>query len=177
MNDRAMKTNYALSVAVLVALILTGAAVQPAFANTGESVLDHYLTVQSALARDSMKNVSASAQALAAAVRADETKSLPIAIAEQADALATAKNLAKARKAFKPLSESLIAYFKANRAPHGTFFEVYCPIAKASWVQAGETVRNPYLGPRSATPTWGWACAGVVKTNFENPPSSKGFTQ
>lgn len=173
MNYRAMKTKHALSGAVLLALLLTGAVVQPSFANTGENVLDHYLAVQSALARDSMKNVSVSAQALAAAVRGDETKSLPTAIAEQADALAKAKSLAKARKAFKPLSESLIAHFKTNSAPLGIYYEVFCPIAKTSWLQAGETVKNPYLGPRSATPTWGWACAGVVKTQFENPPSSK----
>lgn len=171
-----MKTKYTLPVAVLVALLLTCAAVQPSFAGTTENALDHYLAVQSALALDSMKSVSASAQALAAAVRGDGTKSLPAAIAEQADALAKAKNLANARKAFKPLSESLITYFKANGVPQGTYVEVYCPIAKASWLQASETVKNPYLGPRSATPTWGWACAGVVKTKFGNPPSSKGFT-
>lgn len=168
-----MKTKYALSVAVLVALTLTCAAAQPSFADTGADVLNQYLTVQAALARDSMKNVSASAQALAVAVRGDEAKSLPPAIADQADALAKAKNIAKARQAFKPLSESLIAHLKSSSTPPGVYYEVYCPIAKASWLQAGETVKNPYLGPRSATPTWGWACAGIVKTKFENPPSSK----
>jgi hypothetical protein len=120
-----------------------------------------------------MKNVSVNAHALAKAVRGDEAKSLPAAIADQADALAKAKNLAKARNAFKALSESLIAHLKSNGTPQGTYFEVYCPIAKASWLQAGETVRNPYLGPRSATPTWGWACSAVVKAKFESPSSSR----
>lgn len=154
---------------LLSAFFFAGATARAADASTPQDVLNHYLSVQSALARDSMKNVSVNAHALAEAVRADETKSLPAAIADQANALAKAKNLANARKAFKPLSESLIAYFKANDAPHGIYVEVYCPIAKASWLQAGETVRNPYLGPRSATPTWGWACAGVVKAKFEVP--------
>lgn len=166
--NRATRATNPLSVSICVALVLlTWATPQPSFADTPQDVLTRYLSVQTELARDSMKNVSVKAQALAEAVRADETKSLPAAIAKHADALAKAKNPANARAAFKALSASLIAYLKANGAPQGTYFEVYCPIAKASWLQAGETVRNPYLGPRSATPTWGWACAGVVKTKFE----------
>jgi hypothetical protein len=126
------------------------------------------------LARDSLENVSASAKAVAAVVRGDETKSVPAAIAEQAEALAKARNIAGARKAFKPLSGSLIASLKVNTAPAGTYYEVYCPTAKASWLQTDETVKNPYLGLRSATATWGWACAGVVKAKYENPSSGKG---
>lgn len=173
-----MKTTKHFSASVLFGtLLLMWATVQTSFASASQDMLNHYLSVQSALARDSMKNVSASAQALAAAVRGDESKSLPPAVADQADALAKAKNLAKARKAFQSLSESLIAYLKSTNAPLGGYIEVYCPIAKASWLQAGETVRNPYLGLRSATPTWGWACAGVVKTRFAAPSSDHGYTQ
>ncbi len=158
---------------LVAVLVLTWAAVQAATADTPEDVLKQYLGVQSALARDSMKNVSVNARALADAVRGDETKLLSPTLAEQADALAKAKNLSKARTAFKPLSESIIAYFKSHRTPDGSYVEVYCPIAKASWLQAGETVRNPYLGPRSATPTWGWTCSGVIKARFENASLSR----
>lgn len=156
-------------VMLLAALVFMWASLQASVASTPQDVLSHYLSVQSALARDSMKNVAVNARALAEAVRGGETKSLPAAIADQANALAKEKNLSKARDVFKPLSQSLIAYFKANGSPQGTYLEVYCPIAKASWLQAAEAVRNPYLGLRSATPTWGWACAGVVKTKIEAP--------
>lgn len=152
---------------LLTTLVFAWASLQASVAGTPQDALNHYLSVQSALSRDSMKNVGVNARALAEAVRADETKSLPAAIADQADVLAKAKNLSKARDAFKPLSQSLIAYFKANGTTTGSYVEVYCPIAKASWLQAAEAVRNPYLGPRAATPTWGWACASVVKTKFE----------
>ncbi len=168
-----MKTKNRLSVAALVAFLLIGAVARPSFASTPRDALDHYLAVQSALARDSMQHVSARAHALAAAVRGDETKSLPAVMADQAEALAQALSLDKARKAFDLLSQSLIAYLKSHNAPPGTYYQVYCPITKASWLQTGATVRNPYLGPRSATPTWGWACAGVVKAKFENPSSGK----
>jgi Cu(I)/Ag(I) efflux system membrane fusion protein len=159
--------------ALLGAGLITSAKAQASSTSTLKSVLDHYLSIQSTLARDSTENVSASAKTLAAVVRSDETKSVPAAIAEQAETLAKARNIAGARKAFKPLSEALIAYLKVNAAPPGTYYEVYCPIVKASWLQAGETVKNPYLGLRSATATWGWACAGVVKAKYESPSSSK----
>lgn len=160
----------ALQIAALIsAIVITG---QRSFATTPQDVLRHYLAVQNALARDSMQDVSANSHALAEAVRNDETRSLPTAIAEQADALAGTKKLFKARQTFKPLSESLIAYLKTNSAPGG-YYEVYCPIAKAEWLQAGETVRNPYLGLRSATPTWGWSCAGVVKTKFADASNKR----
>ena len=168
-------TNPFLASALFGALLLMWATVQPSSASASQDVLSHYLSMQSALARDSMKHVSISAQAVAEAVRRDETKSFPTAIANQAEAVAKAKNIVKARQAFKPLSESLIAHLQSSSAPPGTYYEVYCPIAKASWLQTGETVKNPYLGPRSATPTWGWACAGEVKAKFENA-SSKGLT-
>ena len=144
-------------------------ASQPAPAKAVQTVFENYIAVQSALARDSLANVSASAQALSAAARGDETKTFPEEIAQQADAVAKATSLARVRNAFKPLSEFLIGYLKVSSVPPGTYYEVYCPIAKASWMQTNETVKNPYLGPRSATPTWGWACAGVVKSKFESP--------
>jgi len=79
-------------------------------------------------------------------VREDTAKSFPADVATQAEALAKAKDLAAARKAFQPLSESLIRYAKSGNIPAGTLYEVYCPMAKAGWLQADKTVRNPYFG-------------------------------
>ncbi len=113
---------------------------------TARVVFDNYLTVQTALASDSMEKVTASAELLAKAIRADSGKPFPAEIAGQASALAQAKDLAAARKAFQPLSQSLVQHVKAGKVPAGTLFEVYCPMAKASWLQADKTVRNPYFG-------------------------------
>jgi hypothetical protein len=109
-------------------------------------VFENYLAAHASLAGDSLEKVSANASALAQAVRADAARSFALELAVQAEALAKAKDLATARQAFRPLSDSLIRYVKTANLPAGTLHEVYCPMAKASWLQAGTTIRNPYWG-------------------------------
>jgi hypothetical protein len=111
-----------------------------------KSVLDHYLKIQSELAKDSVKGVDEHANAIVKAVKGDEMKMLPPDIAKQADTLAQAKDLKAARAAFKPLSASLVKYLADNKAGKGVYHEAYCPMAKASWLQTETEVKNPYYG-------------------------------
>jgi hypothetical protein len=111
-----------------------------------KSVLDHYLTIQTNLANDSIKGVNQQALAIADAVKADSMKMLPADVAKQAETLAGAKDLKAARDAFKPLSASLIKYLADHKAGKGTYHEAYCPMVKASWLQTGTDIRNPYMG-------------------------------
>ena len=115
-----------------------------------QSVYDNYITVQGALAQDSLKGVSAAATAMAEAIKADSMKMLTPKVAQQAEALAQAKDLATARDAFKSLSDSLIQYLKAQKVPAGSYYVAYCPMAKASWLQTGKTILNPYTGASMA---------------------------
>lgn len=113
---------------------------------TAKIVFDNYLIIQRALADDSVKKVAASAEALAKAVRENSANPFPVEVAVQADALTKAKDLVAARTAFKPLSDLLIQYAKANKLAPGAYYEVYCPMAKAGWLQADKAVKNPYFG-------------------------------
>ena len=109
-----------------------------------KSVFDNYLKIESALANDSIEGVASNASAIASAVRGDSMKMLSPEIAAQADALSKAKDLATARAVFKRLSKSLIQYLNDHNVS-GAYVEVYCPMAKASWLQTGEKISNPYL--------------------------------
>ena len=111
-----------------------------------KSVLDHYLKIQTVLTKDSVKGIVENANAIAAAVKGDDRKTLPSDVATQAEALAQATDLNAAREAFKPLSNSLIKYLADNKAGAGTYHEAYCPMVKASWLQTGTDIRNPYEG-------------------------------
>ena len=111
-----------------------------------KSVYDHYLKIQTELAKDSLKGLDEHANAIAKAVKGDDMKMLPSDVATQAETLAQAKDLKAAREAFKPLSASLIKYLADKKAPNGTYHEVYCPMVKASWLQSGKSIKNPYMG-------------------------------
>ena len=148
-----MKTLFPILMAMIGLALspLLRAAESPALMEPVKSVNDHYLKVQTELARDSLKGVPDDAQAIAKAVRGDDMKMLSPDVAKQADALAQAKSLKGAREAFKPLSASLIKYLADNKVPAGTYHEAYCPMVKASWLQSEKSIKNPYMGKEMLT--------------------------
>src|SRR5216117_2793853 len=127
------------------------AAENPALMEPVKSVLDHYLKIQSELAKDSVKGVDEHANAIAKAVKGDEMKMLSPDVAKQAETLAKAKDLKAAREAFKPLSASLVKYLADNKAGKGVYHEAYCPMVEASWLQKGTDIKNPYMGKSMLT--------------------------
>lgn len=116
------------------------------FTQPVQSVFDNYIRVQSTLANDSVEGIPTAAAAISKAVRGDSMKKLPATLAEQADALGKAKDLASARAAYKTLSDSLLAYLQTQKVPAGSYYVAYCPMAKASWIQSQKVVVNPYMG-------------------------------
>jgi len=130
---------------------MADAAEEPALMQPVKSVLDHYLTIQTELAKDSIKAVDEHANAIANAVKSDQMKMLSADVAKQAEALGKAKDLKAAREAFKPLSASLVKYLADNKAGKGTYHEAYCPMVKASWLQTSKDIRNPYMGKSMLT--------------------------
>ena len=110
------------------------------------TILDNYAKIQASLAADKLDGVPNAAQAISKLIAGDEMKMLPAEVATRADALAKSKDLATAREAFKGLSASLISYLGKTKAQTGRYYEVYCPMAKASWLQTDKTVKNPYFG-------------------------------
>lgn len=111
-----------------------------------QTVFDYYFKIQTALAQDSMESVAVNASVIAEIVRKDTASGFPSPLANQADALAKAKDIAAARQTFKAVSGYLIQYLKASSVPIGTFHEVHCSMANLNWLQNDVTVRNPFFG-------------------------------
>lgn len=101
-------------------------------------VLMHYVAIQSALAADKLDGVREAAENI--------TKLMPDPIRAQAAAVAAAQDIAAARERFKPLSGSVIQHLDREHVQTGRYFEAHCDMAKASWVQEGRELRNPYFG-------------------------------
>ena len=137
----------------------TGKLPQPVSA-----VFDGYIQIQTALAADSLEGITTSAQAIAKSVKEDKANTFSATIGQQAEAVAKAKDLVAAREAFKPLSESLIQFAAKDSTVSGIYRQVHCPMAKASWLQTGTTVSNPYMGKAMAR------CGQFVKATASGAP-------
>ncbi len=70
---------------------------------------------------------------------------LPQQLVDAATSLAGAKDLAAARSAMKALSRPMAMWVSMSK-PDGVEV-MYCPMEKASWLQAAGETRNPYVGP------------------------------
>ena len=108
--------------------------------------LDDLVAIQTALAGDTMAHVSHHAAAISKAASEHKLHGLSADVASQAAKVAESKNLKAARHWFKPLSKSFVDYLSAHPDKSGKYNVAYCPMAKASWIQKGATIRNPYFG-------------------------------
>jgi Cu(I)/Ag(I) efflux system membrane fusion protein len=118
-------------------------------------VLVSYLKIQTALASDSMAGVPEAAHTIAAASAKVDLQGMPeksvphyeemlAAIAKASEALAAATHLEEARARFKDLSRPMVMWGTMSK-PAGVNV-MYCPMAKAKWLQDEGPVRNPYYG-------------------------------
>ena len=141
---KTMKTILLAAAVGLLAGTAAHAADNPALTGPVKAVFDHYLKIQADFANDSLTGVAENADVVSKAVQADANL-LPAEVGTRAETLAKASDLKSARAAFKPLSDSLIKYLADHKAKDA-YVQVYCPMAKASWLQADKNVNNPYLG-------------------------------
>lgn len=136
-----------------------------AFDKAMADVVQPYLKIQDALARDTTEGVAEAAKALgAAAAKLEPAKvngehaghytDVPAKLGEGATALAGAADLAAAREVFKGLSKPM-GMWATMAKPDGIDL-VYCPMAKGGWLQKTGDIRNPYHGSEML------ACGEVV---------------
>jgi Cu(I)/Ag(I) efflux system membrane fusion protein len=145
----------------LLILALTAAACTPAPGTSSTpaagsrlpaSIADPYLDIQTALAQDRSDEVRAKAGEIATAATALGAPAMKIDTA--AVQLAAAGGVEDARQKFGTLSDAVFAYMGGLhlKAPDGVR-TAYCPMAKKSWLQKGDTLANPYYG--TSMPTCG----------------------
>ncbi len=109
-----------------------------------DTVTSEYAKIQQALAQDSLAGIGPATAAILSAAKASPSIFAPVFVSAVA-ALGGAKDLEAARAAFRPVSAALILIVAANGGGSGRF-EVYCPMAKAAWIQTSREIRNPYYG-------------------------------
>ncbi len=105
------------------------------------------LAADDANVADAAREIEAAALAAAATPGASERYK---AIASGAAALATATELADARKAFGEISRQVVELLAADKTLAQGKFVFECPMAKGyrKWVQTSDALENPYMGKR-----------------------------
>jgi uncharacterized protein DUF3347 len=144
---------------LVLALMTAGCAPAPQTSNTPksgssmpESIVQPYLKIQDALARDSVDGVRANAGELATAAT---TLGAPaMKIDTSALQLASADDIADARDKFGTLSDAIVTYMDGlHLTPPEGVRVAFCPMKAKPWMQTGSTLANPYYG--SSMPTCG----------------------
>ena len=130
-----------------IGITLGLALLTPALAASKDpDLLKNYLTIQEALAADTVAGVSAAAAAIVKlAGKSEQNKDL----AANAKPLTQTKDLATTREAFKALSAAM-AQWTSRTHPEGVE-TVFCSMAPGKWVQKKGEVRNPYYGKSMLT--------------------------
>ena len=112
-----------------------------------KTVTKQYLAIQQKLTSDSFDGIPAAAKEMKTTMTAPNTKPFEPDFVQAVDALANAKDIHAARVAFQKVSDCFIAALAQNQVQTGSLHVAYCPMVKASWVQAdGKAIRNPYYG-------------------------------
>lgn len=140
-----------LNAAVVVALVAAAPAV--AAPTPGTHLLESYVSIQRALAGDTLEGVKAAAGHVAHGAGQLKAKG-PVAfqrVAAAGKAVGAAKDLAAARTAFKELSAAVLAVADSGLLGKHSLVAIHCPMAEASWLQEGAAVRNPYYGKSMLT--------------------------
>jgi len=113
-------------------------------------VLTAYLTIQRALAGDSLAGVKERAHDIASEAAKAGAVEEPVAAAAKAFERVT--DLSSARTAFGTLSDAMLIDAKRTGRPLNAGLKVaYCPMARKYWLQTGDTIDNPYYGATMRT--------------------------
>lgn len=134
----------------LLAISLIGLTAQAHAATPLQTAVEQYVIIQTALAADSLKGVPEAANAIAATAKTS-AGALPVSTASQAEAVGKAQDIKAARTAFKPLSTTLITALSDQKEKTGHYYEAFCPMAGAAWIQTDKKVANPYYGASMLT--------------------------
>jgi Cu(I)/Ag(I) efflux system membrane fusion protein len=106
-------------------------------------ILDAYLSISEKLAGDTVEGISPLAQKIAESSVNEGIKNAaaPLRIAAERE------DIDRVRYDFRRMSDVMIAYIAAHKEHvRNKPNKVYCPMADATWLQKGTTIKNPYYG-------------------------------
>jgi protein SCO1 len=107
-------------------------------------MVDLYLRIPQSLNADKTDGIKDTADRIVsiAATMGDRGYAVFKAAGDMKDAV----DLAAARSALGPLTDAMLALSRSGETLGDGVKVAYCPMARKSWLQKGDTIRNPYYG-------------------------------
>lgn len=147
-----MRSGLLCGMLAVAVLGLAMAGPPPAAVN---QLFGHYYTIQRSLSSDSMNGIATSAGEIAKLSRqaagTDPAGKAELMALSEAASKFNAADLKSARNGFGDLSDKMIAYVKASKAPQNPPYQYYCSMVKKNWLQPDKGTRNPYYGSSMLT--------------------------
>ena len=110
-----------------------------------KAIVSSYLDIQKQLVADKTDTIKVQAHAIGE--QASQMGQVGAPLATAAANVEKAADLKSAREAFGALSDAVIAAAKADGWTDVSGLKLaYCPMVKRSWLQAENTLQNPYYG-------------------------------
>jgi len=110
-----------------------------------KAIVASYLDIQTQLVSDKTETIASQAHAIGE--QAARLTQGGAAVASAAAALEKAGDIKAMRDAFGALSDAVVSAAKADGWTDVSGLKLaYCPMAKRSWLQSGDTIQNPYYG-------------------------------
>ena len=132
-----------LIVAVLGVMAMVGVRVEAS--EPMKAIVASYLELQQQLAGDKIDTVKVQARAIGE--QAAKLEKGGGAIAAAAADVAKAADIKAVREAFGVLSDAVVEAAKLDGWTDVSGLKLaYCPMVKHTWLQAGDTLQNPYFG-------------------------------
>lgn len=135
----------------LSAKSLPSISVEESWVTSLKPATSAYLSVSKALADDQPEKALKAAPAFASTLSALPEGAGKMELLQALSAFQKEKDVKALRKAFKPVSDSLIRLVRKHGMDHiGNVYVIHCPMALkgkgADWLSADSQVRNPYFG-------------------------------
>lgn len=151
----------------LMLLLTAGLSYGQTFARDTEvaaasPLLSNYYEVKNALVATDQKTAAEKAKELSAAIAALDFKTLKAEeqqpakvlqakLADDAKAIAAAKDIAAQRTAFATLSVNFYELSKLVKLSDQPVYYAYCPMKKSYWLSNESAIKNPYYGNQMLT--------------------------
>lgn len=155
-----IKTRITTALAACALLLGVTAARATEFDATMETIVAEYIKIQEALAADSTDGVRGATRAIRGSAaklhpghapeeHAEHYQNIPQELLAACQKLEGAEDIGSVREAFRELSKP-VSLWVTMAKPKNTSV-MYCPMAKAGWVQRGSDAANPYFGSEMLT--------------------------